>query len=205
MAGTMPHAIFVDTGLDDGATVAAYAAELPGCAVFAASDLDATNQMPRRVGLFVDWLRAAGEEAPSFVGDNWYEVERAAVPASPDGVRRASFSLDDLPPSDEEFARYLRWLELAREKLADALDAGDAAPDAALAAIERQDRGLAAGLGGAPTGLTGGPLDRLYQARDELTAALEGAGATGDGVRRSIRLGIADDLRLVEQLRGGGR
>ena len=26
MAGTMPHAIFVETGLDDGATVAAYAA-----------------------------------------------------------------------------------------------------------------------------------------------------------------------------------
>ena len=74
MAGTMPHAIFVETGIDDGETVAAYAAELPGCAVFAASDTEATNEMPRRVGRFVDWLRGAGEEAPTFVGDNWYEV-----------------------------------------------------------------------------------------------------------------------------------
>ena len=204
MAGTMPHAIFVETGLEGGATVAAYAAELPGCAVFAASDLEATNEMPRRVGRFVDWLRAAGEDAPSFVGDNWYEVERAAAPTSPDGLRRASFSLDDLPPSDDEFARYLRWLELAREQLADALDLGDGAPDAALEAIEQQDRGLAAELGAGPAEVTGGPLDRLYQARDALTAALESAGATGDGVRRSIRLGIADDLRLAEQLRGGG-
>ena len=31
-------------------------------------------------------------------------------------------------PSDEEFGRWMRWLELAREELADALDgAGDAA------------------------------------------------------------------------------
>jgi len=205
MAGTMPHAIFVETGLDDGTTVAAYAAELPGCAVFAASDIEATNEMPRRVGRFVDWLRDAGEEAPSFVGDNWYEVERAAVVVTPDGLRRASFSLDDLPPSDFEFNRYLRWLELAREQLADALDLGDSLPDAALRAIAGQDRGLAAELGAPPAAISGGPLDRLYQARDALTAALEGAGATGDGVRRSIRLGIADDLRLAERLQGGVR
>jgi hypothetical protein len=205
MAGTMPHAIFVETGLDEGATVAAYAAELPGCAVFAATDVEATNEMPHRVGWFVDWLRAAGEEAPSFVGDNWYEVERAAAPSTPDLVQRASFSLDDLPPSDEEFARYLRWLELAREQLADALDLGDGAPDAALEAIARQDRALAAELGAPSPVAAGGPLDRLYQARDALTAALEGAGATRDGVRRSIRLGIADDLRLAEGLRGGSR
>ena len=68
MAGTMPHAIFVETGIDDGATVAAYAAELPGCAVFAASDVEATNEMPRRVARFVDWLRASGEEAPDLRG-----------------------------------------------------------------------------------------------------------------------------------------
>ena len=119
MAGTMPHAIFVETGIDAGSTVAAYAAELPGCAVFAASDVEATNEMPRRVSRFVDWLRASGEEAPTFVGDNWYEVERAAAANG----ERAGFSLDDLPPGDEEFSRYLHWLELARELLADRLDA----------------------------------------------------------------------------------
>ena len=95
MAGTMPHAIFVETGLD-GRAVAAYAAELPGCAAFAPTDEEATAAMPRRVASFVGWLRAAGEAAPTFVGDNWYEVERAS--ASRRGVGRAAFSLDDLPP-----------------------------------------------------------------------------------------------------------
>ncbi|MDQ2854574.1 MAG: hypothetical protein M3R32_06920 [Chloroflexota bacterium] len=205
MAGTMPHAIFVETGLDDGATVAAYAAELPGCAVFAATDAEATNAMPRRVAWFVDWLRAAGEQAPMFVGDNWYEVERAAVRAGANGPQRAAFSLDELPPSADEFGRHLRWLELARELLADALDAaGEAAPLAQLEALERGDRGLAAELDGAPGDADGGLIDRLYQARDALTSALEAAGATGDGVRRAIRLAIADDLRVAGQLLGTG-
>src|SRR6185436_20292493 len=164
MAGTMPHAIFVETGIDDGATVAAYAAELPGCAVFAASDTEATNEMPRRVGRFVDWLRGAGEEAPTFVGDNWYEVERAAAA---DG-KRAAFSLDELPPGDDEFTRYLHWLELARELLADRLDAAGAAPEEALQRIERQDLARASQLGGEAADLTGDAIDRLYQARDAL-------------------------------------
>lgn len=205
MAGTMPHAIFVETGLDDGATVAAYAAELPGCAVFAASDEEATGEMPRRVGRFVDWLRAAGEAVPTFVGDNWYEVERAAVA---DG-RRAASSLDDLPPSADEFERFLRWLELARESLADALDAASAvtlaAAMAGLDAVERQDRALTTQLGGAPPDPPEEPIDRLYAARDALTAALEAAGPAADGVRRAIRLAIADDLRLADRLRGADR
>ena len=203
MAGTMPHAIFVETGLDDGAVVAAYAAELPGCAVFAATDTEATNEMPRRVEWFVHWLRAAGEEAPVFVGDNWYEVERAAVRSASGGPERAAFSLDDLPPSADEFARFLRWLELARELLADALDhAGEAAPADALDAIARQDRALAAALGAEPAAEGDEPVDRLYQERDTLTAALTEAGASADGVRRALRLAIADDLRLADRLRG---
>ena len=201
MAGTMPHAIFVETGLDEGTMVAAYAAELPGCAVFAATDEEASGEMARRVGRFVDWLRAAGEETPAFVGDNWYEVERAAAGAG----RRASFSLDDLPPSSDEFARYLRWLELAREALADALDAGEeTAAVAAMSAIERQDRASGEQLGSSPVETEGGPIDRLYAARDALTAALEAAGPTADGVRRAIRLAIADDLRLADRLQGVG-
>ena len=100
MAGTMPHAIFVETGLDDGAVVAAYAAELPGCAVFAATDDEAAGAMPMRVSAFTGWLRDQGEAVPAFVGDNWYEVERAAAAEG----RRAGFTLDELPPSAEEFA-----------------------------------------------------------------------------------------------------
>lgn len=199
----MPHAIFVETGLDGGATVAAYAAELPGCATFATSAEEASDEMPRRVGRFVDWLRASGEEAPTFVGDNWYEVERAAA-----GPARAAFSLDDLPPGAAEFERYQRWLELAREALADALDSAPGAEAAkarpAVEAIERQDWSLAAALGGTAIAPPGEPVDRLYAARDALTAALDAAGPAADGVRRALRLAIADDLRLADRLAGAG-
>ena len=78
MAGMMPHAIFVETGLDGGATVAAYAAELPGCAAFADGDSEAVAAITRRVLHFSEWLRRNDDTAPAFVGDNWYEVERAA-------------------------------------------------------------------------------------------------------------------------------
>jgi hypothetical protein len=199
MAGTMPHAIFVETGLDDG--VAAYAAELPGCATFAASDDEAVTAIPQRVSRFTAWLRDHGEATPAFVGDNWYEVERAAAPAG----GRAAFSLDELPPSQDEYAAWLRWMELAREELAEALDAsGGAGAESELAAIERQDVAFVRGLGGPAPTLAEDPVDRLYVARDALTDALEAAGPGSDGVRRMLRLAIADDLRAAKRLRGGG-
>jgi len=200
VAGTMPHAIFVETDVDDGGTVAAYAAEMPGCAVFAADPDAAAAAMPRRVAEFGDWLRKHGEETPEFVGDNWYEVERAAARPS----ARASFSLDELPPSADEFARYLRWLELAREELADAIDLG-AATDVELEPLGRQDLSFAAELGGTPRPSPSEAVDRLYAARDALTAALEAAGPGAEGVRRILRVAIADDLRLAARLRGGAR
>jgi hypothetical protein len=202
MAGTMPHAIFVETGLDGGSTVAAYAAELPGCATFAAQDSEAVAAIPRRVSRFSDWLRRNGETVPAFIGDNWYEVERAACDGPPLG--RASFSLDELPPSDEEWQRWLRWLELAREELAEAMDHGsvDSAGDAVLAAIAEQDDALTGSLGGEPASLEGGPVDHFYAARDALTQALENGGPSADGARRALRLAIADDLRLAGRLRG---
>ena len=124
MAGTMPHAIFVETDVDANGLVAAYAAELPGCAVFASTADEAAGGMPLRVRRFTAWLREHGESATDFVGDNWYEVERAAATTADGGRRRAAFTLDELPPSDDELATWLRWLELAREELAEALDAG---------------------------------------------------------------------------------
>ncbi len=199
MAGTMPHAIFVETDVDGRGLVAAYAAELPGCAVFAASDEEASGAMPRRVGRFAAWLRENGERMPDFVGDNWYEVERAAAT---DG-RRASFTLDELPPSADEFAAWTRWLELAREDLAAALDeAGPAGAGELLEAIARQDAAFSAELGGATPDAEGDTIDRLYAARDALTDALEAAGPFHDGVRRILRLAIADDLRAAAILRG---
>ena len=201
MAGTMPHAIFIETDVDGNGLVGAYAAELPGCAVFAATDDEASASMPMRVGRFTAWLKANGEPAPSFVGDNWYEVERAA--ARRDG--RAAFTLDDLPPSEDEFATWLRWLELAREELASALD-DEADPTAAaplLDAIERQDVAFVRELEHAAPELSDDPIDRLYAARDALTDALEAAGPLRDGVRRILRLAIADDLRAAETLRAG--
>jgi hypothetical protein len=198
MAGTMPHAIFIETDVDGRGLIGAYAAELPGCAVFAATDDEAAGAMPLRVSRFTAWLRANGETIASFVGDNWYEVERAAAV---DG-RRAAFTLDELPPSDAEFGTWLRWLELAREELAAALDAADPT-DAAdqLDAIERQDVAFVRELGGQAPELSTDPIDRLYAARDALTDALEAAGPLHEGVRRILRLAIADDLRAAEALR----
>jgi hypothetical protein len=197
MAGTMPHAIFIETDVDGHGLVGAYAAELPGCAVFAATDDEAAAAIPMRVSGFTSWLRANGEPAPTFVGDNWYEVERAAS-----GDRRAAFTLDDLPPSGEEFATWLRWLELAREELAAALDAADAsASEPMIEAIERQDVAFVRELEHAAPELSSDPVDRLYAARDALTDALEAAGPYRDGVRRMLRIAIADDLRAAEALR----
>ena len=198
MAGTMPHAIFIETDVDGKGLVGAYAAELPGCAVFASTEDEAAGAMPMHVSRFTAWLRDRGEHMPSFVGDNWYEVERAAAA---DG-RRAAFTLDELPPSDGEFATWLRWLELAREELAEALDAGDPSSMAQmLDAIERQDVAFVRELGGGAPELSTDPIDRLYAARDALTDALAAAGPYQDGVRRMLRLSITDDLRAAEALR----
>lgn len=209
MAGTMPHAIFIETDVDGVGGVAAYAAELPGCAVFAASDDEASQAMPRRAEAFCAWLRAAGEDAPGFLGDNWYEVERAGA-AVEDGrvMDRAAFSLDELPPSDDEFGAWLRWLELAREELASAVDKAD--PAAAADRLDRvaaQDLRLARTLGAGGSSPVEGddPVDRLYAARDYLTAALHAAGVGHEGVRRAIRLAIADDLRAAELLSAATR
>jgi hypothetical protein len=205
MAGTMPHAIFVETDVDGRGLVGAYAAELPGCAVFAPTDDEATTAMPMRVSRFTAWLRESGESVPAFVGDNWYEVERAATTDVDGARRRAAFTLDELPPSDDEFATWSRWLELAREELADALDAGDPTSAAdVLDAIERQDLAFVAELGAAAPNLPDDPIDRLYAARDALTDALSAAGPVADGVRRILRLAIADDLRAAAALRGEG-
>ena len=203
MAGTMPHAIFVETDVDGRGLVAAYAAELPGCAVFAESDAEATTAMPRRVGRFTAWLRTNGEPIADFVGDNWYEVERAAATDAGGGRRRASFTLDELPPSPDEFAAWQRWLELAREELATALDEGE--PESAaelLETIARQDESFVADIRGRAAAASGDLVDRVYAARDALSDALEAAGPYQDGVRRILRLAIADDLRAAAALRG---
>ncbi len=198
MAGTLPHAVFVETDIDETGAAAAFAGELPGCAAVAADPAAAVAAVPARVSAFVAWLRGHGEPLVEPVG-NWYEVERAAADRRDGATRRASFSLDDLPPSATELQTWLHWAELAREDLATALDSR---PDAAehTAGLAEQDLALAADLGAdgsLPDGLTG--LDRLYAARDRLIDAL---GTHPDaGVRRAIRLAIADDLRLLERLR----
>lgn len=203
MAGTMPHAIFIETNADGAGGVAAYAAELPGCAVFGTGDTEAAERMPRRAEAFCAWLRAAGEEAPGFLGDNWYEVERAAAAARDGEIERAAFSLDELPPGDEEYATWMRWMELAREELAAAVDeAGEGAGADLLDGVTRQDLRLAAALGNSEPLPEGDPVDRLYAARDRLTDALATAGPSAEGVRRALRLAIADDLRVADRLRG---
>ena len=199
MAGTLPHAVFVETGIDDAERSMAFAGELPGCAAVGDDAAAAVADVPARVTLFVAWLRASGERLSEPVG-NWYEVERAAATPAPDGGRqRAAFSLDELPPSADEFETWLRWAELAREELAEALDGEPAAADR-LAWLATQDAALAVELGSTatPAGDGSSALDRIYDARDALTAALVTAGPAAAGVRRALRLAIADDLRAVE-------
>ncbi|MGH2463325.1 MAG: hypothetical protein ACRDFZ_06870 [Candidatus Limnocylindria bacterium] len=200
MAGTLPHAVFVETGIDDAGRAMAFAGELPGCATIADDPATAAGGVPARVAAFVAWLRRCGEDLVEPVG-NWYEVERAASTRGPDGgLRRAAFSLDELPPSAAEFETWLRWAELAREELAAALDARPSAADD-LEWLAAQDAWLTTDLAPVP-GIErrGSGLDRLYDARDALTAALAAAGPGGTGVRRALRLAIADDLRAVELL-----
>ena len=207
MAGTMPHAIFMEPDVDGPGTFAAYAAELPGCAVFSDSDEAAASAMPSRVTTFGAWLRERGEAVPPVIGDNWYEVERVAARQGDDGVQRAAFSLDELSPSDAEFGQWMRWLELAREDVADALDAvGELTTEIqdVLQAVAKHDLAMASELGATTDAQTAAdPVDAVYAARDVLTDALEQAGPAHDGVRRILRLAIADDLRLADRLRGG--
>lgn len=213
MAGTMPHAVFVETDWDGSGGVAAYAAELPGCAAFASTADDAVAALPARVSDFVTWLNRHGESLPSFTGGNWYEVERVAATREGGRIRRAAFSLDELPPSSEEFARYVRWLELAREELAEALDRADAARAVGVVAeIERQDRAFVVELGGADDAAGGSAaaaaddvIDRVFAVRDRLSECLEAVGPSHDAVRRIVRLAIADDLRAAQQLRDEAR
>lgn len=200
MAGTLPHAVFVETDLDPSGTAAAFAGELPGCAAFGPGPAEAVAAVPARVAAFVAWMGSHGEALAEPVG-NWYEVERSPAMPARHGIRRASFSLDELPPSAAELATWLRWADLAREDLADALDATPEA-EAEVTWIADQDLALAADLGAAPSEPPDGaaPLDRLYAARDILIEALGTAGLDG-GVRRVLRLAIADDLRMTERLR----
>ena len=199
MAGTLPHAVFVETGIDDNGRSMAFAGELPGCAAVGDDASAAVALVPARVTAFVAWLRAGGERLNEPVG-NWYEVERATATPAPDGgLHRAAFSLDELPPSADEFETWLRWAELAREELAGALDGEPGAADQ-LAWLPIQDAALAVELGSAtpPTDGASTSLDRIYDARDTLTAALIASGPAGAGVRRALRLAIADDIRAVE-------
>jgi hypothetical protein len=56
-------------------------------------------------------------------------------------------------------------------------------------------------LGAGAPDLPSDPIDRLYVARDALSDALDAAGSMRDGVRRMLRLAIADDLRAAESIR----
>ena len=203
MAGTLPHAVFVETDLDGNGQAVAFAGELPGCAAWGPDPGAAVAAVPARVAEFVAWLQSGGEHLEEPLG-NWYEVERAAArTAATTRPVRAAFSLDELSPTRAEFDTWMRWAELAREDLASALDAH---PDRAelVAWVADEDETLAGDLGAAPDA-TEQPtvLDRLYAARDRLSGALSAAGSDGGGVRRALRLAIANDLRAAEQVRKG--
>jgi len=73
-------------------------------------------------------------------------------------------------------------------------------PPDLLNAIADQDLALARELGGAADDPGDDAVVRLYAARDLLTDALAAAGPSAGGVRRALRLAIADDLHLADRL-----
>jgi len=189
MAGTLPHAVFVETGAPPDGEVLAFAAELPGCAAGGSTPEAAVAALPAQVAAFTAWLRAHGHEVEEPIG-NWYEVERATA-----GPSRAVFSLDDLEPNAVERVAWLEWLELAREELAARLDSTPTIAGG-LGWLAAQDRRFAETLDGKPAGSPqSDPLDELYAARDRLAQAM--AAGAGPGLRSILRITIADDLRAA--------
>ena len=200
MAGTMPHAIFIETDVDGHGLVGAYAAELPGCAVFAATDDEAAGAMPRRVSRFTAWLRSNGEAQAEL---RRRQLVRGRAGRGADGGHRRAHSRSTscrraTPSSPPGCAG---WSWRARSWPRRSTPATRPRPRTLLDAIERQDVVFVRDLGGGAPELSTDPIDRLYAARDALTDALEAAGPTHDGVRRMLRLAIADDLRAAEALR----
>ena len=163
MAGTLPHAVFVEVDVDDSGTAVAFAGELPGCAATATDPAEAVARRSRPGGAFVAWLRGHGEPLTEPVG-NWYEVERVAAQRRDGVVSRATFSLDELPPSAAELATWTHWAELAREDVAAALDAR---PEVAAAAtwVADQDLALARDLGRSRGHRAGRPPTRPHLRR----------------------------------------
>ena len=164
--------------------------------------------MPRRVAAFGAWLRERGEAAPTVIGDNWYEVERASAQPATTACDERPSAWTSCRPRDAEFA--------AVDALAGAGPRGagrragreaDRTPDveAAVEPSRRRTWPWPGSLAVPRTRQLGTTRwTRLYAARDALTDALEQAGPAHDGVRRVLRLAIADDLRLADRLRGGG-
>ena len=201
MAGTLPHAVFVETDLDgdgDGSRVRRGAARLRG-----GGDRPGRRggEVPARVTAFVGVASrprgVAGRAGRQLVRGG----ARRGGPSAKMSCGRATFSLDELPPSPVEMATWLHWADLAREDLAEALDARPR--DGGRCGMARdQDLALARDLGArrrpSADGLSS--LDRLYVARDALIDALVAAGPDG-ATRRVLRLAIADDLRMTERIR----
>ena len=180
MAGTMPHAIFVETDVDGPGTSPPTPPSFPAVPSSATVTRRPRPRCPPRRVLRRLAARARREPRRPSIGDNWYEVERAAAQHGENGVRRAAFSLDELPPSDAEFAHGCAGWSWRAKTLADALDA---------AGSRTRWRGRRPGRGRAGRGHGGRdrrrpPMRRprttrwmrLYAARDLLTDALEQAG-----------------------------
>ena len=70
-------------------------------------------------------------------------------------------------------------------------------------AIATQDALFTRTLGGSVPMDGSDPIDRLYANRQALSDVLEAAGPTADGVRRVLRIAIADDLHAADRLRDG--
>ena len=159
MAGTMPHAIFVETDVDGAGLVGAYAAELPGCAVFAATDDeaaagDADAGQPlhrlaagqRRGGARLRRRQLVRGRARCRRRSRWRPSPRRLHPRRAAADRRRVRHLAALARAGPRGAGRRRSTPAIRSAAAELLDA-----------IERQDVAFVRELGGQAPELSAGP------------------------------------------------
>ena len=175
MAGTMPHAIFIETDVDGHGRSAP---TRPSSRAAPSSPPPMTRPpAPCRSASAASPLAAGERGARADVPRR--QLVRGGARGRRPRERRAAFTLDDLPPTDDEFA------DVAA--LAGAGPRGAGRPPStqptrstargrcSTRSSARTSPPCASSAHAAPE-LSSDPVDRLYAARDALTDALEAAG-----------------------------
>lgn len=219
----------VDRGFDGG--TAAWALDLHGCVATAESEPAALERLPHHVDAFLAWLAASGERPAVPPGSEVQVAEHFDSYLLEDGYEiNATFLADHDPVRPAEAEATLRWLELAHQRLANAIAAAGNGPlsgegrtrDELLGHVVRAERWLAtrvetdqAGIAFPPEGV---PIERQLEAnpafvREHVLRATAGDGiharvdSKGEGwtTRKILRRLIYHVLDHAEELERRGR